>query len=72
MEAMPDKPAGLYVHIPFCLRKCRYCDFYSISDLSQTSGFLAALKREMQMNSGSLLGIRYTLYRRRHPVGAGT
>ena len=21
---------GLYVHIPFCVRKCSYCDFYSI------------------------------------------
>ena len=22
---------GLYVHIPFCVRKCAYCDFYSVS-----------------------------------------
>ena len=22
---------GLYVHIPFCLRKCNYCDFYSLA-----------------------------------------
>lgn len=22
--------AGLYIHIPFCVRKCLYCDFYSI------------------------------------------
>ncbi len=21
--------AGLYIHIPFCISKCRYCDFYS-------------------------------------------
>ena len=63
---MTEKPAGLYVHIPFCLRKCCYCDFYSISDLSQTSGFLAALKREMQMNSGTPL-VFDTLY-----IGGGT
>ncbi len=23
------RPAGLYVHIPFCQTKCRYCGFYS-------------------------------------------
>lgn len=22
--------AGLYIHIPFCARKCAYCDFYSL------------------------------------------
>ena len=24
--------AGLYVHIPFCVKKCDYCDFYSVPD----------------------------------------
>ncbi len=24
------KPIGLYVHIPFCYKKCPYCDFYSL------------------------------------------
>ena len=66
MQAISDKPAGLYVHIPFCLKKCRYCDFYSISDLSQTSGFMAALKREMQMNSDTPL-VFDTIY-----IGGGT
>ncbi len=25
-----EKTLGLYIHIPFCIRKCLYCDFYSI------------------------------------------
>ncbi|MBO5287270.1 MAG: radical SAM family heme chaperone HemW [Clostridia bacterium] len=25
------KKLGLYIHIPFCVRKCAYCDFYSIN-----------------------------------------
>ena len=26
---MGDRQLGIYVHIPFCARKCRYCDFLS-------------------------------------------
>lgn len=25
------RPLGLYIHIPFCRRKCAYCDFYSLA-----------------------------------------
>lgn len=28
-KEVPKKPLGLYVHIPFCVKKCRYCDFLS-------------------------------------------
>jgi oxygen-independent coproporphyrinogen III oxidase len=39
--------AGLYIHIPFCVRKCRYCDFYSVPmHGGLISGFLDALDRE--------------------------
>jgi oxygen-independent coproporphyrinogen-3 oxidase len=61
-----DKRAGLYVHIPFCLKKCRYCDFYSTTNLSQTSRFLAALRKEMQLSRQIPL-VFDTLY-----VGGGT
>ena len=26
-------PLGLYIHIPFCRSKCRYCDFYSVTEM---------------------------------------
>ncbi len=26
---------GLYFHIPFCVKKCKYCDFYSVDNYSQ-------------------------------------
>jgi len=51
----PHKPhamapaAGLYLHIPFCLKKCPYCDFYSISDPSRHGDFLSALQTEMAL-----------------------
>ena len=27
----PERPLGLYIHIPFCKQKCAYCDFYSLA-----------------------------------------
>lgn len=42
-------PSGLYIHIPFCLTKCPYCDFYSITDLSLTDTFLDALEGEAHL-----------------------
>jgi len=44
-----DQPAGIYFHIPFCVKKCPYCDFYSTTDLSLKETFLKALMREMRM-----------------------
>lgn len=58
--------AGLYVHIPFCLRKCPYCDFYSITDLSLQPAFLDALASEMDMTRELDTGFD-TLY-----IGGGT
>jgi len=38
---------GIYVHVPFCLHKCSYCDFYSIADLSLKPAYLEALSSEI-------------------------
>ena len=37
----------IYVHIPFCARKCPYCGFYSVEGVSNTSPYLAALRKEI-------------------------
>ncbi|MEW6673967.1 MAG: radical SAM family heme chaperone HemW [Thermodesulfobacteriota bacterium] len=62
----PVEPAGLYIHIPFCLRKCPYCDFYSVTDLSLRDAFIKALAIEMRFYAGRGIGVD-TLY-----IGGGT
>jgi len=48
-ENMNSKIPGLYIHIPFCLSKCHYCDFYSLTSISAVPDFLDALFKEMEM-----------------------
>jgi putative oxygen-independent coproporphyrinogen III oxidase len=57
---------GLYVHIPLCLTKCSYCDFYSITDTSRVETFLQALRQEMSVYADSYTQFD-TLY-----LGGGT
>jgi oxygen-independent coproporphyrinogen-3 oxidase len=40
---------SLYVHIPFCERKCLYCDFYSVQNTALAEDFLTALTREIAL-----------------------
>ena len=41
---------SLYVHVPFCARKCEYCAFYSeASDGATINRYVEALIREMEM-----------------------
>ena len=44
-----EKTPGLYIHIPFCLSKCPYCDFYSSTSISAAPDFLNGLSKEMEM-----------------------
>ena len=42
-------PLSLYVHIPWCVRKCPYCDFNSHeSNNVDEAGYLTALSRDLQ------------------------
>lgn len=43
------KALGLYLHIPFCLKKCAYCDFYSAFTTAEgLDNYLCALTAEIQ------------------------
>lgn len=44
---------GLYLHVPFCVRKCKYCDFLSFgcSDSQVLSEYARALMQEIRIRS---------------------
>lgn len=50
MDPLADS-AGLYVHVPFCLRKCEYCAFYSVTGADSDSAmrFAGALLAEIRL-----------------------
>ena len=56
------KPLGLYIHIPFCLQKCGYCDFYSEAGLPDDlkQAYVKALCREIG-SYGHQLSPEYTV-----------
>lgn len=40
--------AGIYIHIPFCKRRCLYCDFYSTTLLERRADYVEALLEEIK------------------------
>ena len=46
--------AGLYLHIPYCKSKCRYCDFVSFADCESMGEYCAALLKEMRLDAAAL------------------
>lgn len=45
-----SKQISIYVHFPFCEQKCRYCDFYSITDETKKLDFIEQLCRELYLS----------------------
>jgi oxygen-independent coproporphyrinogen-3 oxidase len=42
------EPLGIYIHVPFCRTRCRYCDFYRVGENAERLRlFLDALRREI-------------------------
>lgn len=42
---------SIYIHIPFCVKKCDYCDFFSLTDLSLIPAYIKALSKEIKKRS---------------------
>ena len=59
MKAAPDDVRSLYLHIPFCERKCEYCDFTSVAGATGSRAYMDALCAEVR-HMGERLG-RLTL-----------
>ena len=59
---------GLYIHIPFCKKKCRYCDFVSFPALEREDLYFVALVAEMRKYAPLMKGRAFdTVF-----IGGGT
>lgn len=61
------KKIGLYIHIPFCRQKCRYCSFVSFCDLSKMESYIKCLCQEISSSKVADDTIVDTIY-----IGGGT
>lgn len=53
-------PKNVYIHIPFCKSKCKYCSFVSFPKLEQKAQYINALVEEIQTKyNGELLNTLY-------------
>ena len=62
------KELGIYIHIPFCKKKCNYCDFISHCDKNDLiEEYIEKLKEEIESNLNSKEYDITTIY-----IGGGT
>ena len=59
--------AGIYVHIPFCKKRCLYCDFFSTTCLERRKEYIQALLQEINERKNEASEPIRTIY-----IGGGT
>lgn len=59
--ARAEARLGLYVHVPFCAVRCRFCDFATGSlSAEKVERYLAAMEREAGLRAGDATGAAFT------------
>lgn len=48
--------AGIYIHIPFCKKKCNYCNFFSVASLAGKNNILPAIADELHARRDYMKG----------------
>ncbi len=60
LPPIPGQPFGIYVHVPFCITRCGYCDFntYTPAELGGVNpdAWLATLRTELELAAARLHG----------------
>lgn len=51
--------AGIYLHVPFCVKKCAYCDFVSFAEQSRAGAYFQALYKEIEMAAAECRGKKF-------------
>jgi len=50
VESSAEPITSLYIHVPFCARKCSYCAFYSEASSGEVvNRYVSALIRELEL-----------------------
>ncbi len=48
--------AGIYIHVPFCAKRCAYCDFYSQTSHTYQDAYVESVVRELGERAGYVQG----------------
>lgn len=48
--------AGIYIHVPFCEKRCAYCDFYSQTSHAYKDAYVESVVRELEERAGYVQG----------------
>src|SRR5205807_6469469 len=60
MSALTTPPLALYVHFPWCVRKCPYCDFnsHTLGGELPESAYVGRLARDLEAQASEVAGPR--------------